>query len=123
VQKPAAAVAAADYRMIFPGSEAAGGCLQSLMDAPEIIMMKKSKSGEKEADIRQDIFLLERDLDAVNMRLTAGSSRNLNPMLVAQKIFGCMGIDPPLHEIKLTRRELYALKNGEFVPLHEIAVP
>ena len=118
--RPAAAVTAADYRLSFPGSEKAGSHIAALMDTSNITVLKKSKSGEKETDIRPDIYALGSDLDALTMRLSAGSARNLNPMLLAEKIFEMMAINPPAHDVTIVRRELYGSKDWRLVPLHEI---
>jgi len=104
VQKPAAAVAAVDYRLTFKGAFD-----ETLMDSKEILVIKKSKSGLKEVDIRPDILSLEYDpVGAVNMRLST-----LNPHLAAQKL---------TDSYELVRLELLANKNGDLVPLHKIAL-
>jgi hypothetical protein len=116
-------VTAADYRLTFPGAAGSENYLQKILDSPEIIVMKKSKSGEKEADIRPDILGLDCDpAGAVTMRLSAGSARNLKPMQAAQKIFADMGISPALHEIAIVRQELYGYAANQLAPLHEIAI-
>lgn len=119
--KPAAAIVAADYRLTFPGiMGVTEKHLQNILDASEIIIMKKTKKGEGEADIRPDIFALNHDgIGAVAMRLSAGSARNLSPLIVVRKIFEDMGISPAPHEISLLRQEVYG--NG-FSPLHEQAL-
>jgi len=121
--RPAAAIMAVDYRLIFPGVTESKACLQAMVDASEIMMLKKTKSGEIEADIKQDILAIEYDpVGAVSMRLSSGSVRNLNPMLVAQKLFEDMAISPDVHEISLMRREMYGEIDGKLVPLHEVAL-
>ena len=112
VPKPAAAVRAADYRVVLPNVTKEH--VQGLKDAAEIIITKRTKGGEKEVDIRKDVFALEYDpIGAVTMRLTA----TLNPMFAAQKI-----IETQPHQIAIVRQELYGEKNQQFVPLHEIAL-
>jgi len=121
--RPAAAVTAADYRLMFPNVLESKEYLQKMMDAPEIMMMKKTKGGEKETDIRPDILDLTFDpIGAIMMRLSAGSARNLNPMLVAQKLFDDMGISPSPNEIAIVRHELYGNADQQLVPLHETAL-
>ena len=107
--KPAAILAAADYRVTGITEEA----VQAVQDAKEIITMKKTKSGEKETDIRTDILdICYEPGGAAKMKLSAGSTRNLSPYLV----FGQLKIN------SVVRTEMYASKNGMFVPLHEIAL-
>ncbi|MCL2398241.1 MAG: TIGR03936 family radical SAM-associated protein [Defluviitaleaceae bacterium] len=124
----AAALTASDYRMIFPGVEEANIHIQTMLDANEIKVMKKTKSLEKEADIRQDILDLKYDpVGAVTMQLSTGSTRNLNPMLVAKTLFSSMNISPAQHDLAITRLEMYGKKDdsnneGQPVPLHNIAI-
>jgi len=120
--RPAAAVSAADYRLVFPGVEDSRDYLQDILAAPEIIVTKKSKSGEKEADIRQDILALDYDpVGAVTMRLSAGSVRNLKPILVAERIFALLVKPFSIHELSITRQELYGTgTEGQLAPLHDI---
>jgi len=122
--RPAAAVTYADYRLVFPSVKNIGmateEAIATLQNQPEIIVTKKTKSGEKEADIKVDIqSLVYESAGAVHMRLSAGSNRNLNPQLVAQVIFQQMGISPQSYEAAFTRLELYG-QNGK--PLHEVAL-
>ena len=108
-------VTAADYRLTFPGVTKKH--IQPLKNAPEIIVMKKTKRGEKETDIRPDILALEFDpVGAVMMCLSAGSARNLSPVLVAKKIY------PDINEVLITRQEMYGNAGGRLVPLHEAII-
>ncbi|MCL2421251.1 MAG: TIGR03936 family radical SAM-associated protein [Defluviitaleaceae bacterium] len=121
--RPAAAITAIDYRLTFPGAKQSKPFLDAISDTREIVVLKKTKSGEREADIRPDILALDFDpVGAVLMQLSAGSDRNLNPMLVAQKLFDDMVISPAPHEIAIMRKEMYGEINGKLVPLHEVAL-
>ena len=83
----------------------------------EIYVLKKTKRGEQETDIRPDIFLMEcLPSGALNVRLSAGSLRNVSPLLTAQVLFGRMGIQPEAHEVAVVRQELL---NSSFVPLYK----
>lgn len=123
----AATLTASDYRVVFPGVEESDIHLQSMMNANEIKIVKKTKSVEKETDIRQDIIDLKYDpVGAVLMKLSAGSARNLSPALTAKALFSSMNINPPMHHVKMMRLEMYGVKgesgkDGQLVPLHSIA--
>jgi len=110
---PAGAVKAAEYRLIFDGIQNTAPYLQQLLASPQIIALKKTKKAVKETDIRPDIFALklESGETAIYMHLSAGSGRNLNPLLVASQIFDKMGIVMPEHEISITRGNLFACIN------------
>ena len=116
------AVKAADYRLVFPGVCGSKEYLKNIMSASNIMVLKKDKNGKKETDIRQDIFNMDFDpVGAVIMRLSAESTRNLNPMLVAQKIFEDMGICPPLNKIAIVRKEMYGRgEHSKLASLHEV---
>ena len=112
---PAAVVAAADYRLISP--EIDKNIVRTIKESPEIIVMKKTKKGETEADIRPDILALEYDhIGAVTMRLSAGSAKNLSPSLVARQI--CKNI----HKASIIRQEIYGNAKKRLVPLHEAII-
>jgi len=105
VPKLAAALVAADYRV----TGVTEGAVQAIRDAKEIITMKKTKSGVKETDIRPDILdAFYEPVGEAKLKLSAGSTRNLSPYLV-------------FDGITAVRTEMYASKNGSFIPLHEIA--
>ena len=112
---PAAIVAAADYRLTSP--EINKDIVRTLKEASEIIVMKKTKKGETEANIRPDILALEYDpVGAVTMRLSAGSARNLSPSLVAKQI--CSNI----YKASLVRQEMYGYAEKRLVLLHEAVI-
>jgi len=123
--RPAAAVEAADYRLVFPkmegvSSDGVASAIAALRSQPEIMVLKKTKRGEKETDIKPDIFYIScEQAGGVLMRLSAGSSRNLSPQLVAQVLFQQMGVTLQAHDAAFTRLELYG-HGGK--PLHELAL-
>ena len=111
---PAAALSAADYRLTFASAADVMEIVSSIWEANEIIMTKKTKKGEAQVDIRPDILSLRHDpVGAVIMRLSAGSTRNLSPALVAQKI--CPSGEDPL----IVRLEMYGGTTENLVLLHE----
>jgi len=102
-QGSAALVAAADYFLLCPNTNAINETIKSLLSCETIITPKKTKSGIKDTDIRQDIFGLHiideynstttrsgnifestKIAPYVSMRLAASSGRFLNPLIVAK---------------------------------------
>jgi len=81
--------------------------IEEALAAEAIIVPKKTKSGVKNTDIRPDIMGLEVTDSGVQMLLSAGSSQFLNPLLVAEYLFG----EKPCTSC-LTRVELYQ-KDGK----------
>jgi len=106
--RPAAEVTAVDYRLT---SDFAKQAYDQITYSTEIVVLKKTKSGEKEVDIKPDILDVACDqMGVLTMRLSAGSSKNLSPQLVVKEFF-------PNKDVSIVRTEMYA-SNGR--PLHEI---
>jgi len=106
--RPAAEVTAVDYRLT---SDLAKHAYDQIIYREEIIVLKKTKSGEKEVDIKPDILDIAYDpVGTLTMKLSAGSSRNLSPQVVINEFF-------PNESVSIVRTEMYA-NNGR--PLHEI---
>jgi len=84
--KAASIVTLADYALTYNAN--VNEAVQKLLNSPEIIISKKTKSGIKDTNIRPDIFDIKQTSDAVLMRLSAGSARFLHPMTVSELILG-----------------------------------
>lgn len=109
--KPAAAAAAiADYTLtasITPEQ------ISAVLNAKEIVIPKKTKSGVKDTDIRPDIINITPTEAGAILKLSAGSARFLNPLLAAEVLLG----EKPCPS-QFVRQELYRQgDSGEFVPL------
>jgi len=83
----AAATVAADYMIsLSPGHCDLQSSITKILQSETLIIPKKTKSGIKNTDIRPDIFAIEISEDCIKMRLSAGSARFLNPLLVAEQV-------------------------------------
>ena len=83
--------------------------IEEVLVAKNLTVLKKTKSGIKNTDIRADIKNIEIRDTTIEMLLSAGSSHFLNPLLVAEVIFG----EKPCTST-ITRAELY---KGDGKPL------
>ena len=111
--KPAAAVCAADYRLTGISENEANSAFNQIIKGDQIVVLKKTKSGEKHVDIKPDILNFAYDpVGAVTMRLSAGSAKNLSPQVIVNEFFS-------KENVGIVRTELYASNNR---PLHEIAL-
>ena len=128
----AALVTAADYSLTIERppetirdiTQAIAESINSLLSRQSIIVPKKTKSGIKDTDIRQDILDIwpqeGEEESLVMMRLAAGSARFLNPLIVAGLLLG--------HDVgpsSIVRIELYRqTKDGskELSPLYEAPI-
>ena len=123
----AALVTAADYMFsinmpdsvnkdMYATQEKADEIIQSILGQESIVIPKKTKSGVKDTDIRPDILDICKVpyTASILMRLSAGSGRFLNPLIVAKLL---LGHDADISTI--VRHELY---NKELIPLHETPI-
>lgn len=130
-------VAAADYTIRFrEGYEpedwedfAAG--FDDFLRQEQILVIKKTKKGEKETDIRPWIYWIKTSCGdsadsrpAVSMRVAAGSAANLKPELVIQTYMESRGQRLEDFALQIHREEVYTnqAREGEpdFCPLDQL---
>ena len=91
-QQKITAIAKAEYAFSLKTEDAGGlfDAVQQLLDAPEILIEKKTKKGIKTVDIRPDMEVLscEKSGDSVDMAmyLPAGTQTNYNPSLFIEAL-------------------------------------
>jgi len=118
---PMAMVRAADYEITLLGDNA-----QVVIDAADtfmaresVIAMRKTKSGEKEVDIRPWAFSIEKTETGMNVRLKATEKDTLKPDLLVRTLAEIAGVEAP--EAKIHRKCLLGEDaNGELRPLMEL---
>lgn len=144
-------VAAADYDLYFKeGYEAlasiedfAHGICTHFANPREVLIMKKTKKGEKVIDVKQLVYDFKvqargeahakeslgladssSGADAVPsfyVKLSTGSTDNLKPELVVQTLFERMGLTYDANAIQIHRRDVYAkAEDGSFISLGEM---
>jgi radical SAM-linked protein len=108
----ASLAAAADYLVTLTPhvgpAERISNALREILAERVIVVPKKTKSGVKDTDVRQDIFglsFMEIDPAQITLRLAAGSSRFLNPKLAVGLILE--RLDATIAVSNVTRLELY----------------
>lgn len=99
--KAASVVSVADYSVA--GTSHAIG---EILAAQSLVVPKKTKKGVRDVDIRADIFDIRADGEKIFMRLSAGSARFLNPLIVA----GLLLENPSA--ARISRLELYCENGG-----------
>jgi radical SAM-linked protein len=110
----AAATIAADYKIatLLPRDLLQANA-EKILATEALVIPKKTKSGVKLTDIRPDIFDIRLVDDGVWLRLSAGSMRFLNPLLVAEQL-----LEAPPSNSDICRLELYQTDgNGGLIPL------
>ena len=120
-------VAAADYTLTFRDSAVPGdlpGFLNGLLEfygKDQIRIVKKTKKGEKEMDLKPLIYDLQIRGEAVFLKVSAGSSCNIKPELVMEAYYNSLGQTCPEFAFQIQREEVYALDDqGALVPLSKI---
>ncbi|MCI8373920.1 MAG: DUF2344 domain-containing protein [Lachnospiraceae bacterium] len=106
-----ALTAAADYEVRFrQGCDWEGW--QEDFDAfckrTSISVVKKSKKGERELDLRPLIYRMERQGDRILLTVAAGSARNVKPELVMEAFASFVGKELPKFALLVHRKEVYA---------------
>lgn len=112
-------VAAADYSVRFrPGYEPAdweefANGLQAFMAQDEIMIIKKTKKGEREMNLRPLIYELKAEQDTIQMKIATGSAANIKPDVVINAYMNSRGESLQDFALMVTRTELYANKGTE----------
>lgn len=112
-------VAAADYTLTFregkepEDSEAFFRELEIFYAQEQIMILKKTKKGHKEVDLKPLIYKLERRGDSVFMQVSTGSTDNIKPELVMESFYQSLGKEYPAFAMQIQREEVYANVGNE----------
>lgn len=105
-------VAAADYEVRFrEGCEPEIGWQEKFSEflkQPEIRIIKETKKGQQEVDIRPWIYSCFAENDRIIMQVSTGSVHNLKPELLMQSFGKWTGIEIPSSALLVHRTEIYA---------------
>lgn len=132
-------VAAASYRVTLLESIKSAEVTRKLPDSwkgkieefqaqKEIVVLKKTKRSEAEADIKPLIYQMEQDGNSIYLFLAAGSEQNLKPNLVMEAFTEFLGEKKESVPFHYHRLDVYARRPKEgkgpaFVPLDELKLP
>lgn len=117
-----ASVAAADYLISFRDSVSLPDDwkekLTAFYEKDNIPVIKKTKKGEREIDLKETIYQLEIREDQVYMLLDAGSGSNMKPGFVLETFCTAENISLPEYPFRVRRLETYKRTGeGRLVPL------
>ena len=117
-----ASVAAADYLISFRDSVSLPDDwkekLTAFYEKDKIPVIKKTKKGEREIDLKETIYQLEIREDQVYMLLDAGSGSNMKPGFVLETLCTAENISLPEYPFRVRRLETYKRTGeGRLVPL------
>ena len=116
-------VSAADYKVLLTLPEnpevTAEALKEKLESSSELIVMKKGKKGITPVDIKPLIMaseIFEEDGKiAIELKVYAGSSKNLNPELLVKAL-----VEEMPYEMALVRKELYTEGENSLIPLYKV---
>lgn len=117
-----ASVAAAGYLVSFSDNlqrpDNWQDSLLSFYNRKTIPVVKKTKKGEKEIDLKEGIYQLEIREKNVYMLLDAGSGSNIKPGFVMETFFDSIGVSLPEFPFRVRRLETYKKDDsGNLKPL------
>ncbi|MBU3803383.1 MAG: TIGR03936 family radical SAM-associated protein [Candidatus Cellulosilyticum pullistercoris] len=116
-------VQGADYKLVLKVLEqprlTAATLEDKLATSNELIVLKKGKKGIAPLDIKplvlESRFSDREDLIDIDLKVFAGSSKNLNPDLFIKALVG----ESP-YELEVVRKELYTEGKDGFMPLYTV---
>ncbi len=110
-------VAAADYEVRFrEGYEPEDGWKEKFaefMSRTEIMVLKETKKGQRETDIRPWVYEWHLDGEKICLQVSAGSVNNLKPELLLQAFVRQTGGELPKFALLIHRKEIYADQGTE----------
>ena len=118
---PMAMVRASDYEIALSGENAAAvlDAVDAFLASEQVMAVRKTKSGEKEIDIRPLAISLERAGDVLLARLKLTETDTLKPDLLVNSLAKLAGVEPP--EARIHRKCLLGEdESGALRPLMEL---
>ncbi len=117
-----ASVAACDYLVSFSDKlllpEDWKDRLLAFYRQETIPVVKKTKKGEKEIDLKEGIYKLEIRENSIYMLLDAGSGSNIKPGFVLETFFKTIGAELPEFPFRIRRLDTYKKnEEGKLLPL------
>lgn len=118
---PMAMVRASDYEIALSGETAAAtlDAAEEFLRRESVMAMRKTKSGEREVDVRPMALSLRREGDALNARLMLTEKETLKPDLLVRALAEIAGVEVP--EVRIHRKCLLGEdESGALKPLMEL---
>lgn len=110
-------VAAADYEVRFREGKEPENRWQErwkeFISQPEIRILKETKKGHQETDIRPWIYDWSVIDGGLSLKVSAGSVHNLKPELLMQAFGAWAGMEIPVSALLIHRKEIYADQGTE----------
>lgn len=124
-QNAMASLVAADYRLTLRKEEPFKQRqreklfqeIETFLNQESIPIMKKTKKGEKEIDLKSLIYHFSVKEDSLFLTVAAGSAENVKPELIVETFFNAKGQQMPEFYFQIQRLELYT---KDLIPLEEV---
>lgn len=115
------------YEAILPLEASQELHVDDFLAQQEITIIKRDKKTKKpvEKNVKTFVFSLEekkREGDSVHieMRVRCASNETLNPVNLLASLWNFNGIELHKEEVRVFRREMYCIENGQLIPVGEI---
>ena len=118
---PMAQVRAADYDIALWGetAQATLDVVETFLASESVMAMRKTKSGEKEVDVRPLAYSIEKTESGLSVRLKLTEKDTLKPDLLVRTLAEIAGVEAP--EAKIYRKTLLGEdSDGALKPLMEL---
>lgn len=119
-------VSAADYTLEFRENYIPANLeeffenLESFYRQEHIFIVKPTKRGQKEMDLKPLVYRLERRGDGIFMQVSTGSTDNIKPELVMEEFYKSRQWEYPRFAFQIQREEVYGRDDsGRLIPLEE----
>ena len=122
-QNAMASLVAADYRLTLRKEEPSSQReklfqeIETFLNQESIPILKKTKKGEKEIDLKSFIYQFSVKEDSLFLTVAAGSAENVKPELIAETFFQSKNQQMPEFYFQIQRLELYT---KDLIPLDEL---
>ncbi len=113
-------VAAADYRILFRQEALDEQAMRDMLAQEMLVVKRKTKTKEVETDIRPMILSWEIQEEGLFVRLATGSAANCKPDTLIEAYDRFRGTASLPFACHFHRLEMYACKDGQFVPLYRL---
>lgn len=116
-------IAAADYRISCKKEPLDADAFARMMAQESILVVRKTKKTEAEADIRPLILDWHIENGVIFVKLCTGSMANCKPDAVMDAYDEFRGVEKVPFSYHFHRTEMYANRDGELVPMDQLGTP
>ena len=117
-----ASVAAASYKLTFTNENAnrhLEEAVKRFIESPEVLSEKETKSGILTRDLKEAVYKISCDNNALYFKADASSGGNVKPQTLVNALFAPYFEPMNLWEMQIVRLEIFKRSENELVPLND----